>query len=234
MAEQEPPRYAGLTENPMAQKKANPYVADARTAEAKKRGFPARSVFKLEEIQKKMQLLKRGMRVLDLGAAPGSWSLYAMQQVGPGGKVLAIDISPITQGFGPNVSVVQGDAFDLGSEVLARFAPYDVVLSDMAPKTSGVRSLDQANSFELFVRALDVACAVSKPENSAFVAKIFMGAEFNQAIDLAKKTFKKTKVIRPEGVRPNSKEVFLVGQGLRSGGWVKPDPENLSDSAPLG
>ncbi|HSC89918.1 MAG TPA: SAM-dependent methyltransferase, partial [Polyangiaceae bacterium] len=90
----------------MAQKKANPYVADARTAEAKKRGFPARSVFKLEEIQQRTQLLRRGHKVLDLGAAPGSWSLYAMQQVGPGGKVLAIDLQPITQGFGPNVTVV--------------------------------------------------------------------------------------------------------------------------------
>ena len=220
----------------MAQKKANPYVADARTAEAKKRGFPARSVFKLEEIQKKTQILKRGMRVLDLGAAPGSWSLYAMQQVGPGGKVLAIDLQAITKGFGPNVTVVQGDAFDLGSETLSRYAPYDVVLSDMAPKTSGVRSLDQANSFELFVRAVDVAQNFSKAETSAFVAKIFMGAEFNAAIELAKKTFKKTKVIRPEGVRQHSKEVFIVGQGLREGGYVKPLPgvENLAEPHALG
>ncbi len=203
-------------------KSNNPYVADARTIEAKKRGYPARSIFKLEEIQKKMQLLRRGMRVLDLGAAPGSWSLYAMQQVGQEGRVLAVDLSQITQPFGPNVTVVQGDAFDLGSEVLARYAPYDVVLSDMAPKTSGVKMRDQAASFELFVRAMEVAQTFGKPDGCAFVVKIFMGPEFSEAIELAKKTFKKTKVVRPEGTRPSSKEVFLVGQGLRTGGFVKP------------
>jgi len=213
-------------------KGSNPYVGDPRTLEAKKRGYPARSVFKLEEIQKKMQLLRRGMRVLDLGAAPGSWSLYAMQQVGAEGRVLAIDISQITQSFGPNVTVVQGDAFDLGGETLARYAPYDVVLSDMAPKTSGVKMRDQAASFELFVRAMEVAQTFGKPENCAFVVKIFMGPEFNEAIELAKKTFKKTKVIRPEGTRPSSKEVFLVGQGLRSGGYAKPAPARLGAADP--
>lgn len=211
-------------------KGSNPYVGDPRTLEAKKRGYPARSVFKLEEIQKKMQLLRRGMRVLDLGAAPGSWSLYAMQQVGAEGRVLAVDISHITQAFGPNVTVVQGDAFDLGSETLARYAPYDVVLSDMAPKTSGVKMRDQAASFELFVRALEVAQTFGKADGCSFVVKIFMGPEFNEAIELAKKTFKKTKVIRPEGTRPSSKEVFLVGQGLRTGGAVKRAPAPLQPS----
>jgi len=214
-------------------KSNNPYVADARTIEAKKRGYPARSIFKLEEIQKKMLLLRRGMRVLDLGAAPGSWSLYAMQQVGQEGRVLAVDLSQITQPFGPNVTVVQGDAFDLGSEVLARYAPYDVVLSDMAPKTSGVKMRDQAASFELFVRAMEVAQTFGKPDGCAFVVKIFMGPEFSEAIELAKKTFKKTKVVRPEGTRPSSKEVFLVGQGLRTGGFVKPPREAALPSAPL-
>jgi len=197
----------------------NPYVGtDPRTLEAKKRGYPARSVFKLEEIQKKTQILKPKMRVLDLGAAPGSWSLFASQKVGPEGRVLSVDLSEISQRFPSNVLVVQGDAFDLGSEQLATFAPYDVVLSDMAPKTSGVKFRDQAASFELFERALAVARSFGKPETAGFVCKIFMGPEFNDAIAMAKAAFSKTRVIRPSGVRPTSKETFLVGLGLRAEG----------------
>lgn len=199
----------------MSRRRDNPYVGgDPRTIEAKKRGYPARSVFKLEEIQKRTGLLKPGMRVVDLGAAPGSWTLYASQKVGQSGRVLAIDLSEITQKFGPNVDVVQGDALALDSEVLGRFAPYDAVLSDMAPKTTGVKNLDQALSFELFVRALAVAREFGKP-GSAFVCKIFMGPEFNEAIALTKKEFRYPRVIRPEGTRSNSKETFLVGLELR-------------------
>lgn len=215
MAEQELGAQVTLDILRTMKNRSNPYVADARTLEAKKRGYPARSVFKLEEIQARTQLLKSGMRVLDLGAAPGSWSLYASQKVGPSGKVLAIDLSAITQGFGPQVEVVRGDALDLTTEVLGRFAPYDVVLSDMAPKTSGIKLRDQAASFELFERALLVARTFAHPGPSSFVAKIFMGPEFNQAIALAKAAYSKTKVLRPDSVRQNSKEVFIFAQGLR-------------------
>lgn len=206
----------------MARKRTNPYAGvDPKTVEAKKMGYPARSIFKLEEIQTKVQLLKKGMSVLDLGAAPGSWSLYASQKVGDTGHVLAIDLKEITQGFGPNVTVKVGDALELSSEILAKYAPYDVVLSDMAPKTSGIKMRDQAMSFELFERALDVANTFGKKDSASFVCKIFMGPEFNQAISLMKKTFKKSRVVRPSGVRQNSKEVFLVGMGLREGGFSR-------------
>lgn len=199
-------------------KRVNPYVGDPRTLEAKKKGYPARSVFKLEEIQKKTQILRRGMTVIDLGAAPGSWSLYASQQVGQSGRVLAIDLQEILQRFPPQVTVVQGDALTLNPDVLGKFAPYDVVLSDMAPKTSGIKLRDQAASFELFERALQVARSFGKKETSSFVVKIFMGPEFNEAIRLAKNAFVKTRVVRPEGTRQNSKEVFIVAQGLRAQG----------------
>src|SRR5688572_18410757 len=139
-------------------KRKNPYAgADARTRAAKAKGFPARSVFKLEEIDRRVRLLKPGQHVIDLGAAPGSWSLYAAERVGPAGKVLAVDLSEITQLFPAQVEVVRGDALSLESEVLSRHAPYDVVLSDMAPSTSGSKVRDQAQSFELFMRALEVA-----------------------------------------------------------------------------
>jgi 23S rRNA (uridine2552-2'-O)-methyltransferase len=166
--------------------------------------------------------------VVDLGAAPGSWSLYASQQVGQNGRVLAIDLKEITQGFAPNVTVVRGDAFDLQSATFAEHGPFDVILSDMAPKTSGIKLRDQVMSFELFERALEVARTFGKPGESSFVCKIFMGPEFDEAVQLTKKHFKKSRVVRPQGVRQNSKEVFLVGQELRElAAEPPPDEEHV-------
>jgi 23S rRNA (uridine2552-2'-O)-methyltransferase len=201
--------------------KENPYIGDPLTLEAKKRGYPARSVFKLEEIHKRVELFRPKMKVLDLGAAPGSWALFASQKVGTEGRVLAVDLQEITQRFGPNVRVVQGDAFDLGSAALGEFAPYDVVMSDMAPKTSGIKMRDQAMSYELFELALQTAKVFGRSDRSAFVCKIFMGPDFNQAMEQTKRAFSKVRVIRPSGVRPNSKEVYLVASAPRAGS--KPD-----------
>jgi 23S rRNA (uridine2552-2'-O)-methyltransferase len=144
-------------------RRRNPYAgADSRTRAAKAQGYPARSVFKLEEIDRRVRLLRPGQHVLDLGAAPGSWSLYASSRVGTNGRVLAVDISPIGQAFPENVVVIQGDALTLENPVLEKFAPYDVVLSDMAPNTSGNKVRDQAYSFELFMRALEVATGLRR------------------------------------------------------------------------
>jgi 23S rRNA (uridine2552-2'-O)-methyltransferase len=189
----------------------NPYAGpDARTREAKARGYPARSVFKLEEIDRRVRLFKPGQSVLDLGAAPGSWSLYAAQRVGARGKVLAIDRSEILQVFPPQVTVVRGDALELGTAELATFAPYDVVLSDMAPNTSGSKAADQARSFELFTRAVAMARELGAP-GSHFVGKLFMSGDFGAArADLAA-SYRRCQVIKPEGTRSRSSEVFLVG-----------------------
>jgi 23S rRNA (uridine2552-2'-O)-methyltransferase len=193
----------------------NPYAKpDAKTKAAKAQGFPARSVFKLEEIDRRVRLLKGGQKVLDLGAAPGSWSLYASQKVGASGRVLAIDLQDIRQGFPPNVKVTQGDALTLENASLSEFAPYDVVLSDMAPNTSGSKVRDQAYSFELCMRALDVAYALGKP-GSHFVAKIFMSDDFKEARRVAGERYDRCQVIRPEGTRQQSSEVFIVGLGLK-------------------
>jgi len=193
----------------------NPYATpDAKTKAAKAQGFPARSVFKLEEIDRRVKLFKGGQKVLDLGAAPGSWSLYASKKVGPSGRVFAIDLQEIRQAFTPNVKVIQGDALTLENASLSEFAPYDVVLSDMAPNTSGSKIRDQAYSFELCMRALDVAHALGKP-GSHFVAKIFMSDDFQHARRLAGERYEKCQVIRPEGTRQQSSEVFIVGLGLK-------------------
>lgn len=194
----------------------NPYKRpDHFTKAAKERGFPARSVFKLEEIDRRTQLLRQGQRVLDLGAAPGSWSMYAAQRIGSAGRLLSIDLTPLGVGLPPHATAVVGDALSLANDDLATFAPYDVVLSDMAPSTTGNRGTDQARSFELFVRALDVAAALAKPGGS-FVAKIFMGPDFPEAQRRVREVFEKTRVIRPEGTRANSYEVFVVGLGRRA------------------
>jgi 23S rRNA (uridine2552-2'-O)-methyltransferase len=207
-------------------KPKNPYRRpDAFTRAAKAQGYPARSVFKLEEIDRRVRLLREGQRVLDLGAAPGSWSMYASKRIGPRGALLAMDLSPIAGSLGPNVKVIQGDALSLANEDLALYAPYDVVLSDMAPATTGSKLADQARSFELFMRALAVAEALgakpaeggpgSKPPGGAFVGKLFMSEDFTQARDAVRALYSDVKVIRPEGTRSSSFEVFLVGLGRK-------------------
>jgi len=183
---------------------------DAFTKAAKAQGYPARSVFKLEEIDRRVRLLRPGQRVLDLGAAPGSWSMYAAQKIGAKGKLLAIDLSEILVSLGPNAVALCGDALSLANEELALFAPYDVVLSDMAPSTSGSRIADQARSFELFMRALAVADALGAPGGS-FVGKLFMSEDFVNARDALRALFDEVKTIRPEGTRSSSVEVFLIG-----------------------
>ncbi|MFZ5895640.1 MAG: SAM-dependent methyltransferase [Myxococcota bacterium] len=193
----------------------NPYAgADSKTRAAKAQGYPARSVFKLEEIDRRVGLLHAGQRVLDLGAAPGSWSLYASQRVGERGRVLAVDLQEIRQTFGANVEVIQGDALDLQSSLYVRGEPYDVVLSDMAPSTSGNKVRDQAQSFELFMRALMVAGEVGRP-GSKFVGKLFMSGDFQEARKAMQERYDRVQVIRPEGTRSQSSEVFMVGIGLK-------------------
>src|SRR5262245_38690796 len=111
-------------------KRANPYKRpDRYTREAKERGFPARSVFKLESIDRKVGLFRKGQHVLDLGAAPGSWSLYAAERIGPSGKLLGVDLSPLAKAPPGNITFRTGDALALDTADLSLFAPYDIVLS---------------------------------------------------------------------------------------------------------
>ncbi len=195
--------------------RANPYAKpDSRTLEARAKGYPARSVFKLQEIDRRMRLLGPGQNVLDLGAAPGSWSLYASERVGLSGHVYAIDIKPILQTFSDNVHVLTGDALALTSELLASYAPYDLVMSDMAPSTSGSKFADQARSTELFLRALAVAQAHGKP-GSAFTGKIFMSGDYKAAEMQVRAVYEEVRTLRPEGTRQQSSEVFVVGKGKR-------------------
>jgi 23S rRNA (uridine2552-2'-O)-methyltransferase len=194
----------------------NPYAKPDRfTRAAKQAGFPARSVFKLEEIDRRTRLLRGGARVLDLGASPGSWAMYAAQKIGASGRLVAVDLEPLAVALPQNAVFVQGDALSLPNDDLARFAPYHVVLSDMAPKTIGSRVTDQARSFELFMRALAVAASLGAPGGS-FVGKIFMSGDLPAARAELRRHYETERLLRPEGTRSASMEIFVVGLGKRA------------------
>lgn len=180
---------------------------------ARREGFPARSVYKLEEIDRRVRLFRPGQRVLDLGASPGSWTLYAAQKVGAKGRVLGLDIQPPRTELPPQAEIRVADVLTAKPEDLD--GPYDVVVSDMAPSTTGQKSLDQYRSFELAMRALEIAKGVLRP-GGAFVAKIFQGGDFPEAKKAVAAAFDTVRIIRPEAVRTESYEVFLVGLGRKA------------------
>lgn len=184
---------------------------------AKENNFVARSIFKLEEIDQKYKIFKPKQTVLDLGASPGSWSQYASKKVGTEGRVLGVDLSPVTVKL-PNAIFIQADLRDLNLEdifVQHQFTPpFDLVISDMAPRTTGIKLTDQARSMELCELALSVAERFLKPQGH-FVCKFFHSDDFGVLRDKMKKSFHKVEVVKPDSTRKISKEIFLVGLSKR-------------------
>jgi 23S rRNA (uridine2552-2'-O)-methyltransferase len=182
---------------------------------AKKEDFAARSIFKLEEIDQKLRLIRGGDTILDLGAAPGSWSQYCAKKVGAQGRVLGIDLQEIEITL-PNACFVKADLRDAELERIVRESgfsiPFNLVISDMAPKTTGIRSTDQARSLELCQLALDTAHRMLKP-GGHFICKLFHSEDFDSFRKQLLKSFKKVEAIRPKSTRKESKEIFLVGIG---------------------
>ncbi len=180
---------------------------------AQKEKYAARSVYKLAEIQKKHRILKKDDRVLDLGCAPGSWTQFALEQVGANGRVVGIDLKPVSLSLPANVQLVTGDIHELmesGDPVLAQ--PFDVVLSDMAPATIGHKFADAARSFVLCETALAVAQRLLKP-GGHFVVKIFQGEDFKRYCDRVKARFGRMHIFKPQSSRKGSKEIFIIGLG---------------------
>lgn len=177
---------------------------------AKREGYPARSVYKLQEIDRRVQLLRRGQRVLDLGASPGSWTQYAAKRVEREGKVVGIDLNPARIALPPHVTFQARDIFELDAQVELGPGCFDVVLSDMAPHTSGQRHRDQFGSYELYMRALEIASLVLVTGGS-FVGKIFQGPDVEAARAATRQHFKTVRFIKPEASRSESYEVFLIG-----------------------
>ena len=180
---------------------------------AKQEGLRARSAFKVDEILKRYPFLKKGASVLDLGAAPGGFLQILADAVGPNGRVIGVDIVPIRPFSQPFVKTVVLDvlADDFDAKLLELYdGPFDAVISDMAPKTSGIRNTDEARSLRLARKALEVATTRGRP-GSAFVAKLFMGGEFEEFRNEVRASFEEVKLVRPEATRGASMEVYVVG-----------------------
>ena len=181
---------------------------------AKQEGFAARSIFKLEEIDHKLRVLRSGARVLDLGCRPGSWLQYAARVVGAGGALVGLDRAPLDVAI-PGARILVGDVFAVTPEELrGELAAFDVVLSDMAPDTTGVRSLDQARSEGLFERALELAELLLERRGN-FVGKLFMGPDWQRLIKRAREGFNEVKTVKPAGSRKESIEQYVVALGRR-------------------
>jgi 23S rRNA (uridine2552-2'-O)-methyltransferase len=180
---------------------------------AKEDNFAARSIYKLEEIDQKFKIIKAGMKVLDLGAAPGSWSQYLSQKVGESGKVLGVDLIEIGLTL-PNTVFIHADLRDLNLDkvfIENGFDPiFDGVFSDMAPKTTGIRVTDQARSMELCELSLNVADRFLKAGGN-FVCKFFHSEDFEVLRKQMQERFGRVEVLRPKSTRKESKEIFLIG-----------------------
>jgi 23S rRNA (uridine2552-2'-O)-methyltransferase len=198
------------------------HVADAYVKRARAEGMRSRAAYKLDEIAGRDRLLRPGMVVVDLGAAPGSWSQVAAERVGPGGRVIAVDLLEMTPLRG--VEFVRGDFRE--APVLAEVEraldgrKADLVLSDMAPNLSGIAATDQARALELAELALDFAVKHLKPQGNMLV-KAFQGAGFEPFLKEMRSRFDAVAVRKPDASRERSSEVYLVGKGLRAAGVVK-------------
>jgi len=184
------------------------HVTDHYVKKARQQGYRSRSAFKLLEIDEKHGLLRPGMTVLDLGAAPGGWSQVAVQKVKPGGQVIAVDLLEIVPISG--VTVMKGDFRQIPLEIQA-----DAVLSDVSPNLSGIPNVDQARLLELGLAAIDLCARVLKREG-VFVIKAFHGEGFDTLRARLDAAFRKVKVVKPSASRGESAETYVVARGLHA------------------
>jgi 23S rRNA (uridine2552-2'-O)-methyltransferase len=184
---------------------------------AKEENYAARSVFKLQEIDQRLRVFRPGMKILDLGAAPGSWSQFASEKVGRLGRVMGIDIQPIKITL-PNAVFLTADMrqLDLAKTMVENGIepPFDMVLSDMAPKTTGNRLQDQMRSLELCDLALETSIRFLRKDGT-YICKIFHSEEFENYRNRLRESFAKIDIIKPKSVREGSKEIFLVSRGFK-------------------
>lgn len=185
--------------------------------QAKAEGYRARSAYKLQEINQKFRVIRPGDLVLDVGAAPGSWSQVASEVVGTRGRVVAVDIQRIEPL--PGVSVIQGDIRDpvvlAAIQGAAGDQRFNTVISDIAPNTTGVAFADQARSMELSLFALTVAVRLLR-RGGNFVTKVFEGPDFDELLALTRRYFRTARPFNPEATRRESKETFIVANTLKA------------------
>ena len=190
-------------------------IKDHYFHKAKKEGYAARSFYKIEEIDKKNRILGLGNKVLDLGCSPGSWLQYASRKVGSSGHVLGVDLQPVKISLPSHVMVIKGDIFDLTYEDLKiKGGQADVILSDMAPKTSGIRTTDAHRSYELNKKVLNLANDALCPEG-LLLLKAFQGVLFDELYSEFRKMFANVKFCKPKSSRTESVEIFILGTGKK-------------------
>ena len=190
---------------------------DFYTKKAQKEGYPARSVYKLEEIQQKFTVIKRDFKVLDVGAAPGSWTMYILKMLGDNGFLSAIDLKPLSITIKKsNFFFVQGDAFDQENiQKLTEKGPYNAVVSDAAPSTTGNKIVDTERSIQLIESIYNTALQVLLPGGN-FVFKMFQGGKEKEILDDMRKHFNAVKILKPQASRTNSFETFVIGLGKKA------------------
>lgn len=194
------------------------HVNDTYVKRAQSEGYRSRAAYKLAQIAGRDKLLKPGMIVVDLGAAPGGWSQVAAQQVGPGGRVIAVDV--LEMPALPGVTFIRGDFHDAATlaelERLLAGSAVDLVISDMAPNISGIASVDQTRAMGLAELALDFAVNHLKPQGN-FLVKLFQGAGFDEFVKVLRGHFGQVVTRKPEASRSRSSEVYVLGKGVKRG-----------------
>ena len=203
-----------MKKNKISKNWVNKQRRDTYVRQSKVDGYRARSAYKLKEIDEKFKIFKGGMSVLDIGAAPGSWSQYVAKVV-KSGKIISIDLKEMENI--ENTLQIQGDftlvdTQDQIKEYLKKKP--DVVMSDMAVNTTGIKNIDSIQTGELCKEAMVFSKDVIS-EKGFFISKIFMGSTFNEIVALGKKIFKEVKVFKPKSSRKDSKESFIICKNLR-------------------
>ena len=192
------------------------HLRDPYVKQAVSRGYRSRAAYKLIELNEKDKLLRPGMRILDLGSAPGGWSQVAGRVVGDKGRVLATDILPMDTVR--NVDFIQGDFTDdaIVQQLLDWLGggKFDLIISDIAPNITGISSADQASSIHFLELALDTVCRTLKP-GATFVAKMFQGEAFDEVMRAFKASFQTVSVRKPAASRGESRETYLLARGLK-------------------
>ena len=186
---------------------------------AAREGYPARSVYKLEEIDQRFRVIKKGAKVLDIGASPGSFSKYALQAAGAGGSVVAVDVKPdMVRLPSDRFTFLRGDAFSEEiSSTIRELAPFDTLLSDAAPSTTGNRTIDTARSFTLADQAVHLGFDVLRSGGN-LVVKVFQSGDERELLEELKGAFHTARMAKPKASRKGSFEVFLVATRFRAKG----------------
>ena len=194
-----------------------PGEPDFYRSRARAEGYVARAIYKLKEVDEKYHLFKEGQRVLDLGCSPGSWLQYIGARIGPRGMVVGVDANPPEIEMAPPLYFVQGEVTSIDLKTVMAISPvFDVVVSDMAPKTTGMRQVDQQRSLELAFVAWEWASKLLRC-GGHFLVKMFEGPDTGALMTVLKTGFTSCRPVKPAGSRPASREIYLLGLKKRQG-----------------